>query len=138
MILTKDLGGYVRDKVYLEGSFRVDSSGDASEIRDGNSNLIASVTHESAGLYTVAFASVDNGGPTDLPEKIVDWHIDIAQGVAPTAFVKPHLVVDSYSQVTRSFQIQCLDFSTPSATDPDEDDMISFYLAGSITSSGTD
>lgn len=138
MILTKSLGGFVRDKVYLEGSFRIDGTNNPDEIRDGNSNLIASVVRNSAGNFTVTFATPENGGPTALPYELIDWRIDIAQAAAPTAFVKPHLVVDSYSSVTRDFDIQCIDFATPSATDPDDNDMISFVLVGSLSTSGTD
>lgn len=138
MILEKSLGGYIRQKVYLEGSFRIDSTNDPDIIYDGNSNIIASVVRESAGLFTVTFAAPEDGGPSDLPEKLVRKHVDIEQTVTPSAFVKPHIVLDSYSQATRSFQIQCFDFSTPSATDPDDNDVISFCLVGSISSQGTD
>lgn len=134
----RKLGGYLREAIEIEGSFRIDGTNDPDEIRDGNSNLVATVERESAGLFTVTFATPEEGGPTALPYELITWDIDIAQAAAPTAFVKPHLVIDSYSQVTRSFQIQCIDFATPSATDPDDDDMICFRLVGSIGTSGTD
>jgi hypothetical protein len=138
MILIKKLGGYLRDAVEIEGSFRINGTSDPDDIRDGNSNLIASVTRGSAGLFTVTFADPEDGGPTDLPYELITAQCDIMQAAAPSSFVKPHIVVDSYSSVTRDFDIQCIDFSTPSATDPDDDDVITFRLVGSISTQGTD
>jgi hypothetical protein len=134
MVLNREKGGYCLGQVVrLCGSFRIDSTNDPDVIRDGNSDCVSAVDRESAGLFTVTF---DDDFP--LPEMLISWSVDIAQTVSPSAFVKPHMVLDSYSQVTRSFQIQCLDFSTPSATDPDDNDMISFEIVGAIDSSGTD
>ncbi len=106
---------------------------DPDEIRDGNTNIISAVDRDSAGLFTV---TIDGTFP--LPEKLVSWNAEVSQGVAPTQACKAHIVVDSYSQVTRTFQIQCLDYSTPSAVDPDDDDMISWKLRGSVQPIGTD
>ncbi len=134
MILNREKGGYCLGSVVrLTGSFRIDSTNDPDVIRDGHSACISAVDRESAGLFTVTF---DDGFP--LPEKLVGWGVDLAQGVAPSQPCYAYYVVDSYSQVTRSFQVQCLDYSTPSAVDPDDNDMIAFELVGSIDSSGTD
>lgn len=138
MILTQKLGGYLRDAVELEGSFRINGTSDPDDIRDGNSNLIATVVRTSAGLFRVTFATPENGGPTALPYELITAQCDIMQVASPTAFVKPHIVVDSYSQANRRFDIQCIDFATPSATDPDDNDVITFRLVGAISTSGTD
>lgn len=120
--------------MFLVGSFRINGTSDPDNKRDGRSGAILSVERESAGLFTVTF---DEGFL--LPEKlIVDPIIGIGQDAAPTAAVRPHYVKDSYSYVTRSFQIQTLDMETPAATDPDDDDTISFFACGSISSAGTD
>jgi hypothetical protein len=134
MILNREKGGYLMGAVVrLCGSFVVDGTDDPSVIRDGNSNCIESVEYVSAGLFTVTFL-----GGFPLPTKLVRASCDVMQSVAPSAFVKPHIVLDSYSAVTRSFQIQCFDFATPSATNPDDGDWVSFELVGAIDSAGTD
>lgn len=134
MQLKQERGQYGNgDVIRLNGSFRIDGTNSPDVIRDGNSNIILSVVRNSAGNFTVTF-----DGKFPLPSKITHWHVDISQAAAPTAFVKPHMVIDSWSAVTRSFVIQCIDFSTPSATDPDDNDMIAFELVGCINSAGTD
>jgi hypothetical protein len=133
MILNREKGGYFLGAVVrLGGSFRIDGTDDPDVLRTGNSGCFE-VVRADTGLFTVTFT-----GDEPIPELLTNWKIDIAQTVTPSAFVKPHMVLDSYSQVTRSFQIQCFDFSTPSATDPDDNDMISFEITGAIDSSGTD
>jgi hypothetical protein len=63
----------------------------------------------------------------------------IQQGVAPGAEVSfAQIVVDSYSQTTRSFQIQISDGDTPAANDPVDNDRVGFFLRGAISSAGTD
>ncbi len=134
MRLQPDWGTYIPGLMTLEGSFRINGTSDPDDIRDGRTNLILSVVRVSAGLFTVTY---DTGFP--IPEKLVSWHVNISQGVGPgveTSFAQ--LVVDSYSQVTRSFQIQITDGDTPAANDPVDNDMVSFMLRGSVTSAGTD
>jgi hypothetical protein len=65
----------------------------------------------------------------------------MARAAVPTQEISEcNLVVDSYSQITRSFQIACVDGSDGSngAVDPDDNDMIAFELVGAIDSVGTD
>jgi hypothetical protein len=134
VILNREKGGYCLGQVIrLSGSFVVDGTDDPSVIRDGNSNCIESVEYVSAGLFTVTFAD-----DFPIPEMLITWRVDVMQTVAPSVFAKAHLVLDSYSQADRSFQIQCFDFATPSATNPDDGDMVCFELMGCIDSSGTD
>lgn len=134
MVLTQEKGGYARGQVVrLHGSFRINGTSDPDDIRDGNSSCVASVARVSAGLFTVTF---DAGFP--IPEKLVSWRADVSQVAAPTSACRAHLIVDSYSQSSRSFQIQCLDFETPSVVDPDDNDQVSFELVGSVSSVGTD
>jgi len=137
MILNRESGGYLQGEVVrLCGSFRIDGTDDPDVIRDGNSNCIASVGRDSAGLFTVTF---DAGFP--LPERLVSWKVSIARAAVPTQEVTScHLVVDTYSQSTRSFKIATVDGAdgTDGAVDPDDNDMIAFELVGSINSAGTD
>ncbi len=134
MRLQPDWGTYIPGLVTLEGSFRVNGTSDPDDIRDGHTNVISSVLLTSTGLFTVTF---DSGFP--IPEKLVSWNVNISQGVAPGAETSfAYLVVDSYSQVTRSFQIQITDGDTPAANDPVDNDCVSFMLRGSVTSAGTD
>lgn len=137
MVLTQEKGGYARGQVVrLHGSFRIDGTNDPDEIRDGNSSCVASVVRESAGLFTVTF---DAGFP--LPEKLVSGGCKLWRAAVPTQEISEcNLVVDSYSQSTRSFQVACVDGADGSngAVDPDDNDMISFELVGSISSVGTD
>jgi hypothetical protein len=140
LILNREKGGYLLGQVVrLTGSFTTNGTSDPTVIRDGNSDSVLSVTYVSAGLFTVKFAGavrVEDQFP--IPEKLVGYQVHISQGVAPTSSVRAYLVKNSYSQVTRSFQIQCQDLETPAATNPDTGDWISFELVGCIDQSGTD
>jgi len=137
MVVTEEKGGYARGQVVrLPGSFRIDGTNDPDVIRDGNSACVATVERDSAGLFTVTF---DDDFP--IPERLTSWDVSIARAAVPTQEISEcNLVVDSYSQVTRSFQIACVDHGDGSngAVDPDDNDMIAFELVGSISSIGTD
>lgn len=137
MVLTQEKGGYARGQVVrLHGSFRIDGTNDPDVVRDGNSACVASVDRDSAGLFTVTF---DDGFP--IPETLVSGGAKLWRAAVPTQIVTEcNLVVGSYSQSTRSFQIACVDGAdgTNAAVDPDDNDMISFELVGSVSSVGTD
>ncbi len=137
MVLTQEKGGYARGQVVrLHGSFRIDGTSDPDVIRDGNSACVSAVDRESAGLFTVTF---DDDFP--IPETLASWKVSMARGAVPTQEITEcFLVVDTYSQSTRTFQIACVDGADGSnaAVDPDDNDMISFELVGSISSVGTD
>lgn len=136
MILTMERGGYGVDVIRLRGSFRIDSTNDPDVIRDGNTNMVESVERDSAGLFTVTFAA---GFP--IPLRLISGGCNLWRGAVPTQEISEcHLVVDSYSQATRSFQVACVDGvdGSNAAVDPDDDDMIAWELVGSITSAGTD
>lgn len=134
MILNREAGTYALGKVVrFYGSFKTDTTNNPDVVRDGNSNYLASVVHASTGLFTVTFES---GFP--IPSKLVAFRAEIASAAAPTKFCYAYVVKDSYSQATRSFQIQVMDLDTPVATDPDDGDWISFELVGAIDSVGTD
>ncbi len=137
MVINEEKGGYARGQVVrLHGSFRIDGTDDPDVIRDGNSSCVSAVERGSAGLFTVTF---DEGFP--IPETLVSWKVSMARAAAPTQEISEcHLVVDTYSQSTRSFQIATCDGvdGSNAAVDPDDNDMISFELVGSISSVGTD
>ncbi len=137
MQLRPDYGTYIPGLVTLEGSFRVNGTSDPDDVRTGNTGLFT-VARTSAGLFTVTFCTQVQGG-IQLPQKLISFNVSISQGVAPGAEASfAHLVVDSYSQVTRSFQIQITDGDTPAANDPVDNDVVGFILRGSIVGIGTD
>lgn len=135
MILNRESGGYLQGEVMrLCGSFRINGTSTPDGIRDGKSNYISSVARVSAGLFTVTLSS----NIPLLPQSIVAAFVGIAQVAAPTQACRAAYVLDSYSAITRTFQVKCLDFDTPSAVDPDDNDQISFELVGSANSAGVD
>ena len=139
MILTTEKGGYVRGiPTRLSGSFRINGTSTPDTIRDGNSKSVASVTRVSAGLFTVKF---DAGFP--VPERLVNWHVELSQAANPTVWSRAHMVIDSWSQSTRSFQVQVLKSTAAgdtadAASDADDNDQVSWEIFGSISSVGTD
>ena len=134
MILNEEKGGYARGVVVrLAGAFRINGTTTPDTKRDGGSLCVSTVVRNSAGNFTVTF---DAGFP--LPERLFGQKAEVSQAAAPTQHCRAYVVVDSYSMVTRSFIIQCDDFETPSAVDPDDNDMIFWELVGSISSPGTD
>lgn len=142
MMTTQELGGWGRDVVRLKGGFRINGTSTPDDIRDFNSNCIASVARSSAGLFLVALASPENGGFTAYPEKPFIT-AEIAQAANPTVWSKAHYVVDSWSQANRTFQIQVLKATAAgdtadAASDADDNNYVTFELTGSVTSSGTD
>lgn len=138
MILSRELGGYGKDVVRYFGSFRINGTSDPDTIRDGNSALVDSVSRASAGLFTVTLAQ----GPV-YPENLITSHISIDRAAVPTQEGEIHMVVDSYDPVGRTFQVAFTgDTSTssltPKAYDPDDNDMVTWELVGSIGSVGQD
>lgn len=137
MILQEEKGGYARGlPVRLYGSFRINGTSTPDAVRDGQSKCVASVARVSAGLFTVTF---DAGFP--IPERLVSWRVSMARAAVPTQEVTEcNMVVDSYSQSTRSFQIATVDGADGSnaAVDPDDNDQIAWEIVGSISSVGTD
>ncbi len=139
MILNIERGGYDNGApIRLNGAFRLDGTSNPDVIRDGKSNCIESVVRESEGLFTVTFA---DGFP--LPVRLTKEFASISQPVLPTVWAKAHVVLDSYSASTRSFQIQLLEAIAAGDTgaevsDANDNDMVFFELKGSISSAGTD
>lgn len=142
MILTREIGGWGRDVIRLVGSFRINGTSDPDDVRDMNSNGIASVTRGTAGLFTVTLASPENGGFTAYPEKPFIT-AEIQQAANPTVWADARVVRDSWSQANRTFQVQVLTATAAgntadTASDADDNDVIVFELIGSISSQGTD
>lgn len=127
----------------INGGFRINGTSDPDNKRSGNSGFFT-VARESAGLFTV---TIDSDAGT-LPEKTTKEWAGLSETVAPTAHFKAYVVKDSYSKVTRSFQIQVVKVAADGAdggTDPDvaaadpaDNDMVFFELKGHIDSIGTD
>lgn len=134
MLLEREIGGWTRSNVRFTGSFRINGTSNPDDYRDGNSNAISSVVRNSAGLFTVTLHEALSG---QVPQKPFIT-AELAQVAAPTQAARAAYVVDSWSQSARTFQVKCLDYDTPSAVDPDDNDVITFEISGSITSAGTD
>ena len=139
--LRPDFGTSIPGLVTLEGSFRVDGTSDPDDVRDGNTNAFT-VARTSAGLFTITFKTRALGGP-QLPEKLIFEVCSIQTAIAATVEIEAKIVLDSYSAVTRSFQIQCKKPTNSSTTtllviDPADNDRIGFFLRGSILRIGRD
>ena len=123
-------------EVVLSGSFRIDGTDDPDVIRDGNTNMVESVVRDDVGYFIVTLAS---GFP--IPETLRSWKISLSRTAVPTQEISEcFLIVDTYSQISRSFEIACVDGvdGSNAAVDPDDNDMISWELVGSTNSAGTD
>jgi hypothetical protein len=134
-------GGFYPRKLEMEGSFRVNASSDPDDIRDGNTNLI-SVVRVSAGLFRVTIAE-----RFALPVKCVTeeaWLNPV--DATPVLVCSCAVVADSYSPVTRTFDILCTKvadvgasaYFDPAPADPDDNSRIGFRMAGSLSPVGTD
>lgn len=135
MILNTEKGGYFNGTVVrLGGSFRINGTSTPDTLRDGHSFCVKSVARVSAGLFTVTF---DTGFP--IPQIPINYHAHLSQVAVPTQAATAHVVVDSWSQSARTFQIACISHATtPTAVDPDDNDIITWEFVGSISSAGTD
>lgn len=134
-------GGYGKGVLRIYGSFQINGTSNPDVIRDGNTNLIESVVRDSAGLFTVTLRE----GAT-LPARCVTedaWPSPIG---TPVKVVTCGIVVGSYSQATRSFQVQTnivastaySAYTDPAVGDPDDNSRVNFELVGSRLSVGTD
>lgn len=136
----KEAGGYSRQIVRLHGSFQINGTTTPDVIRDGKSKLIKSVSRDAAGKFTVTFN--DHGV---LPALLTSERATISTTNSPTKVCEARVVVGSYSQSSRSFQIVCIKTGTvggsaaaPVVDDPDDNDRVNFELVGSLTSAGKD
>lgn len=122
----------------MYGKFRINGISNPDNVRDGSSDYISTVVRTSAGLFTVTIAT----GFT-IPDKLVYSCAHLQQAANPTVWSRAHIVRDSYSKVTRTFQVQVLKATATAdtadaASDADDNDLVSFWLTGSIDSIGTD
>lgn len=139
MLLEREIGGWTRQNVRFTGSFRINGTSTPDDLCDGNSNCIASVARVSAGLFTVTLHEAMSG---QVPQKPF-IRAELQQAAAPTVWARAHVVVDSWSQSARTFQVQVLtataaDDTAPAASDADDNDVVQFEMSGSISSAGTD
>lgn len=135
MILYPVIGAMAPAQFLMEGSFQLGNP--PTVLRDGtkvsSSQKMFTVTRVSAGLYTVAFIT---GFPVPARPFI---YLTLEQAAAPVAPVKAHVVKASWSQSTRSFQIQVQTVgTTPAASDGDAGDRVSFLVIGGRNSSAED
>ncbi len=145
MQLCMDRGSYVKGGIiHLFGSFEV-AAGAVTLKRDGGTNLF-SVVRTSAGLFTVTFTPANTGGPVVPSRLIMEGAYVSAAATLTGKAVTAHIVKDSYSQATRSFQIVTrivgnvadAAYTDPTVGDPNDNERINFHLLGSLTSVGTD
>lgn len=130
-------GVYSPGQVMVLGAFKTVSSSNPTVVRDGSKVSLSqkkfTVTRVSAGLYTVTFTA---GYPLPTVPFI---YVTLAQAAAPTNDAVVAVVRDTWSNSTRSFQIQIqTNGTTPAATDGDVGDLVTFLLIGSTSSAGTD
>lgn len=135
MILYPDLGSYSPGQMHMLGGFQLGAT--PTVLRDGTRVASASkmftVTRVSAGLYTVTF---NDKFPIPARPFI---QLTLQQAAAPVTPGRVHEVKASWSQSTRSFQIQCQTVgTTPAASDLDATDRVNFRVEGAISSAGED
>lgn len=127
----------------ITGGFRINGTSDPDNKRSGNSGFFT-VVRTSAGLFTV---TIDSAAGT-IPEKTTKEWAGLSQTVTPTALLQAYIVKDSYSKVTRTFQVQVVKVAADggdggtdpdvAAADPADNDVVFFELKGQIDSIGTD
>lgn len=141
-ILQSELGSYDgRQIVRFYGSFQANLDTTPDLVRDGK-RASFTVARTSAGLYTITFAA---GFP--IPQRLIYESASLSCAATLTAKAQQaHIVRESYSQSTRSFQIVIYTvgdvalsaYADPAVSVPNDNDRINFELIGSISSAGTD
>lgn len=129
-------GSYSPSQLIQTGAFKTVTSGSPTVLRDGtkvaSAKKMFTVTRVSAGLYTVKFNA--NVRVPVLPFLKAELH----QAVTPTVKAKAHVVNNSWSASTKSFQVKILKDSDASAVDGDAGDTVVFLMIGAIDSVGVD
>ena len=119
----------------LVGGFQLNGASAPTVLRDGSKVASASkkftVVRNSAGNFTVTFTS---GYPLPALPFI---HVMLEQAAAPTADAYAFVVKSTWSQSTRSFQIQVQTLAG-AASDGDAGDRLTFLIVGSLISAGVD
>jgi len=122
--------------VTLEGSFKIDSTNDPDIYYDGGTDVIEFVNRDSAGLFTVTLADWIPYIPTTLVTKLVSMD----RAAVPTQPGSVEFVLGSWDPAARTFQVAFTgptdadgadSDAAPAAKDPDDNDVINFFLRGS-------
>ena len=136
------VGGWYNSPFEMEGSFLVNGTSNPDGIRDGNSNQIASVVRESAGLFTVTIAE-----RWALPEQCVTEEAWISPvDATPVTVCACGIGEGAYDPAARTFQILCTTvadtgqsaYFDPAPGDPDDNSRIGFRLKGAMNPMGVD
>lgn len=126
-------------------SFRFVNTTTFDRIRDGRSGVFTnpggSIVRNSAGLFTITLSSKC---PAPIARELTGFvAIEHAAGV-PGTFLQGWIVKDSYSQATRSFQIQLLQlpvgaaYVQPAVADPGANDRVVIEFTAPISAAGSD
>jgi hypothetical protein len=130
-------GSYSPGLMVMNGGFQLNGASAPTVLRDGtkvsSAQKMFTVARVSAGLYTVTFN-------TQFPLPGLPFlHASLEQAAAPTADCTVHVVKNSWSLATRSFQVQVQTVgTTPAASDADAGDRVTFLMIGAIESPGVD
>lgn len=135
-----DWGGYIVGLMNIKGAFRINGSSNPDAIHDGNTNVIKSVTRDSAGLFTVTIDSAKNGVPY-VPAQVLGmpcWAS--ASDSTPVKTVVPQYVTDSWDPATRTFKIVTVMVGDTGASayfdavpaDPDDNTWVGFTFEGPV------
>jgi hypothetical protein len=119
----------------IAGSFRINGTTTPDDIRDGGSNQIRSVTRVSAGLFEVTIAE---RWPLPVENVLEDAWLQPVDAT-PVKVLTCAVVADSYSPVTRKFQIlttlvantAASAYFDPLPDDPEDNCRVCFRLEGS-------
>lgn len=141
-----DWGGYIVGIMQIEGAFRIDGTNNPDAVHDGGTNVIESVERESAGLFTVTFASKKDGVPY-VPAQVLRCPCEVtASDATPVKTVVAQYVTGSWDPATRSFQIVTIKvgdtgesgYFDAAPDDPDDNTWVSFCLRGPASPAGND
>ncbi len=120
-----DVEQHAKYVVELALGFRINGVTTPDGFRDGKANLILTVVRNGAGLFTVTLKPGFR-----IPFQVTHCDVGVQQAAAPTADVTGYLVRDTYSPVTRSFQVATRLTNTGVVGDPDDNDIVTIYMRG--------
>lgn len=122
---------YAKRVLKLYGSFRINGVTTPDNLWDGKSEIISAVARNSAGTFTVTLAP---GFP--IPRQITFAVANVSQAAVPTVRVDGYVVRDSWNPTARTFQV--VTKTSAAVADPDDNDVVNFYLRGPAVDSFKD
>lgn len=117
---------YARRVIKLRGSFRINGTTTPDDIKDGKSEIVLSVTRNSAGNFTVTLSP-----SYPIPRQVTASWAQVSSAAAFTKACDAQIVRDSYSPTARTFTVVTRNLDgTPAVEDPDDNDVISWGIYG--------